>query len=268
MSNTSGKQLPIGLRYAAIFALDATGRPAASGLTAYEGLEINGPKTFTINIPKPRQVTHIGNDRVLAVDTLPPTEPITGELRASVNAFDVHALLTGTEVNTVGEATEIAHATDQQGNEPQVGLLLYQMSLNTADRLRCYRCFVIPRVVCIPVPPGMSDNPEDVTYLINPTPTNERLWGAALSESVDGYTEAGVFEYMCEGKPKLISFLGDGTEDEFSFPAAAPAKATAKIAVFKNGTEITGAAITKTTTKITFTVAPSLNDNITVFYEV
>lgn len=267
MSATSGKQLPIGLRFAAIFALDANGRPAASTTSAYEGLEIRGPKTFSLTPPDPRQISHMGNDRVLAVDILPPTEPTRGELRASVNDFAVHALLTGTQVKTVGEASEIAYNTDKQGSEPQVGLLLYQQSLSVGDGLRHYRAFVIPLAVCIPKPQGMSENPEDVTYVINPTLSNDRLWGDTLVLADDGITEASIFEYMCEGKPKLVAFLADGTEDEFLFPTSAPAKSTAKIAVFKNGVEIT-AGITKATTKVTFTSAPTLNDNITVFYEV
>jgi hypothetical protein len=267
MSATSGKQLPIGLRYAVVYALDANGRPAAVNTTVYEGLEIKGPKAFTLTLPDPRQISHMGNDRVLAVDILPPTEPTRGELRASVNDFAVHALLTGTSVITLGEATEIAHNTDKQGSEPQVGLLLYQMSLSVGDGLRHYRCFVIPLAVCIPKPQGMSENPEDVTYIVNPTLSNERLWGAQLVLATDGITEASIFEYMCEGKPKLVAFKADGTEDEFLFPTGAPAKSTAKISVFKNGV-LMSAGITKATTKVTFTSAPTLNDNITVFYEV
>ena len=85
MAATSGKQLAVGMRRAVIFALDANGYPAAIGVTAYEGIEVVGPKAFTLTVPDARRIVHTGNDRVLALDYLPPTEPYSVVLRVPSN---------------------------------------------------------------------------------------------------------------------------------------------------------------------------------------
>jgi hypothetical protein len=268
MTAATGKQLPVGLRSAIIFALTAAGFPAGNDdIIPYEGVAFSGPKAFTLTIPEPRKITHTGGDRPLAVDYLPPTDAASGELRVADYRQDIHAILTGVASGSVGEAVETGHANSKQGFEPQVGLLLYQQSLDLATGARRWRSIIIPKALCIPQPGGFADSPQDVVYKIAPQVVTARLWGDTLVLGTDGYESAQFFEYMTENPPKIISFLGDGAEDEFSFPAGALAKAEAKVAVFKDGVAITGAAVTITTAKVTFTAAPALNSNVTIFYE-
>lgn len=268
MTAATGKQLPVGLRSVVIFALTAAGYPAGvDHATPYEGLAFTGPKAFNLTVPEPKKTTHTGADRPLATDFLPPTEASSAELRVADYRQDIHAILTGIASGSVGEAVETGHASSQQGFEPQVGILLYQQSLDLASGARRWRSIVIPKALCIPQPGSFADSPQDVVYKISPQVVTARLWGKPLVLATDGYTSAQFFEYMTENPPKIISFLGDAVEDEFSFPAGALAKADTKVAAFKNGSPITGAAITITTSKVTFTVAPALNDNITIWYE-
>jgi len=267
MGVASESQLPVGLRHVRVFELNAAGRPAASDSTPYAGLEIKGPKAFSLSVPAPRKITHYGADRVLATDWLPPNEGASGELRASVHDLAIHALLSGVEVGTIGEAKEVGHATSQQGKEPQVGLLLYQQSVDLVSGAQQYHAIIMPRVKCLPQPAGMGENPEDRIYQIAPAVVSKRLWGTPLSAVTDGITDAQYFEYACEGEPRVVAFKGDGVEDEFSFEAAYPAKATGKVAVFVNGTAQT-TGVTVAETMITFTTAPENDADIVVFYEV
>ena len=54
MTATSGQQLSVGLRYAAVFPLNANGYPNATSTTACEGLEFGGPKAFELSVPDVR----------------------------------------------------------------------------------------------------------------------------------------------------------------------------------------------------------------------
>lgn len=268
MGATSGKQMAVGLRYAVAFALNSSGTPAASSTTVYEGVQFEGAKAYELTFPEARRITHVGDDRVLAVDYLPPTESVAGKLQAAKNNFTLDALLSGVKTATIGEATVIAKVTDQQGVEPQIGLLLYQQSLDAVSRLRRWRWHILPLTKVIPLGSGMGDQAAVFDYQIAPTPTVNHLWGTALSSGTEGATEAVVIEGMSEGKPIVVAFEGDGVEDEFLFPTSKPAINTSKVAVWQNGVAVpAGAALTVTTTKITFTAAPADGDRVVVFYE-
>ncbi len=267
MSTPSGKFLAVGARSAVVFALNANGRPDASSPTPYEGLDFSGPKAFSLTVPEPRRIVHTGADRVLAVDFLPATEPATGELRVPHDNHEIDALLTATNAYAVAEAAFMSEGTDKQGFEPQVGLLLYQQALDMDSGLRRWRGFVIPKARCIPMTPGMEENPVDVRYALAMTPVTQHLWGAALSVGTEGVTEAQFFRFITEYKPKVVAFKGDGATTDFLFPSDAPAVNVDKIAAWQNGTDVTS-GITKATTGITFSVAPADGDDIVVWYEV
>jgi len=187
-------------------------------------------------------------------------------MQTAKNNFTLDALLSGVDVATIGEAKILARATDQQGYEPQIGLLLYQQSLDASSRLRRWRWHILPMTKVVPMAAGMSDQAATFDYQIAPTPTNYHLWGTALALNTEGATEAVVIEGMSEGKPNIVAWLGDGTEDEFLFPTSKAAIDVDKVEVWKNGT-LVSSGLTVTTTKITFAVAPALNDRIVAFYE-
>lgn len=268
MANTSGKQLSVGLRYVAAFALDTAGYPAAtSASTPYQGIQFEGSKAFTLTQPEPRQISHSGDDRLLDRDVLPPLEGATAQLKVAKTNDPLDALLSNVLQGYTGEASRIPLMTDQQGFEPQVGLLMFQQSLDSSGAARGQRrwkCYMVPRAVAIPINTGMEENPSEMTYSVTPYVTNAELMGRLLTDVADGATEAQMIRYMTQGKPKLIAYLGDGVEDVFALVGTAVA--VAKVTVYVNGVEQTS-GITKTTTNVTFTSPPASNANVSIFYE-
>lgn len=268
MATTSGKQLSVGLRRAVLFALDADGFPLATGTGAYTGIEVIGPKAFDLTIPDARRITHTGNDRVLAIDYLPPTEPVTGELRVGASDIEAKALLTNVETFTVGEANLMPWGTEQQGSELDVGLLLFQQALDATTKSRRWKFYVIPKARAIPAPASMNENPAEDRYQIAPNPTGYHLWGTALALNTEGAIEMSMAEGMAEGRPNIIAFLGDGSEDTFLFPVDKPPTDVAKVVVWVDGVLQTPTELgTITTTEIPFDVIPGASAVIVVYYE-
>lgn len=270
MAATSGIMLPVGLRHVQVFALDANGRPAATSTTAYEGIQITGAKAFDAQFPDPRQIEHSGDDYLLGRDIMPALTGGTITLSAAKSNFTAHALLTGTTITTIGEATEIGHLTSKQGFESQVGLIFWQQAVDAAggavNGLRRWRAIMLPKCYAIPKPQGMGENAIDVSYNVTPQIVTQRLWGVTLTAGVEAYLTAQSFEYMCEYKPKVVSWKGDNTVTKFTFPADAQAVATAKIHVVTiNG--VADATVTKAVDGVTPTAKPGASDIITCFYE-
>lgn len=278
MPTVTGIMLPVGFRSATLFALDSSGRPAASSTTAYEGVQIEGAKTLAISTPQPRRYFHPGDDIVLDTDSLPPLEGVTGELRAAKVNQVVHALVTGTNkflLGTAAEAYAVGYGTDKQGFEPQMGILGFQQAKDaqlggSALGTRRWRGIILFKSTVIPRGTGMSENPEDSSYDITPAIVTKHLWGKSFATGTEGFTMASYIDLMTEGKPKVVAFLGDNATTAFSLPAAYPAYSASKVLVWQNGVQKTtggGGLASISTTTITFSVAPATSDNITVFYE-
>lgn len=270
MANTSGKQLSVGVRRAVIFQIDADGFPLAAGTQPYEGFEVIGPKAFTLTIADSRKISHVGNDRVLAIDYLPPTEADSGELRVASSDIQLKAALSGVSPFNVGESTAMAWGTDERGNETDAALLLFQQSLDAYTRSRRWKYYILPKARVVPAPASMDENPAEDRYVIGPNPTTFHLWGTAMEGDTEGATEAGIIEGMAEGRPNIVAFKGDGATVAFLLPATKPAISAAKVAVWHNGVEVTtggGGLASLTTTTVTFSVAPALDDVVVAYYE-
>ena len=269
MANASGKQLAVGLRRAVLFALDANGYPAAPGTTVYEGIEIVGPKAFALTIPEARKISHTGNDRVLALDYLPPLEGVSGELRVASNDIVAKALVTAVNTFLIAESNLMAWGTDKQGSEVDLGMLLFQQSLDTSTKSRRWKFYLMPKARVIPAPASMDENAAEDLYRVAPNPTTKHLWGTALVSGTEGATEMALAEGMSEGKPNIVAFKGDGAATAFALPTDKPATATAKMKVWKNGTvQTVGSGLaTLTVTTATFTAAPASGDMVVIFYE-
>jgi len=223
---STGKQLPVGLRYVTVYELLSTGMPEAGAVpaTPYEGIEFSGPKAFTLNVPEARKITHIGEDRPLAIDYLPPTDGMDGELQVSPSEFNVVAALGDIVMETVAEKTFVPLSSDKQGFEPQVGVLMYQQSLDVDSGVRTYRSFIIPSARCVYMPAGMGQDTEDNRYKIAPAVTNQHLWGTDLVLGTDGCTSIQAIELHTVGRPMLCAWqsAGGGGTTEFNFPTSKP----------------------------------------------
>jgi len=266
MGVTSGKQFGVGLRHAQVFELDASGYPAATNATAYEGYEIVGPKAFDLTTPDPRKIFHTGNDRLLAQDFLPTLEGASGALRVSRNDYDVFATMTGTKKATIGAATVIGYATDKQGSEPDLGMLLFQQSKDGVTKLRRWRAYILPVANANIKPSSMNDNGAEYEYNILPLVATQHLWGVDFDDDVEGFTEAQLIETMTENQPWIAAFKATGAEKAYSLTHKAVS--TAKIHVVTKAGVAQTTGYTMTTSAITFTDTPAANSMIVAFYEI
>lgn len=262
----------VGLRSITIFALNTDGYPAAtSSTTAYEGLSISGARSITINDPEPQQISHYGDDRVFALDVLPATEPITGELTVGKVNDTVDAALTGQNSFTVGEAKFFGLGTDEKGDEQQVGVIAYRQTLDTtpgAAQLRRWESYIIPATYLIPRAGNWDQNPEERMYTIRPQVSSKHLWGATFTTTTEGYTEAQLVRGVTEYKPKLLAWKADNAETSFTLSPSVAGDNTAKVMVWVDGVEQTSGSITVSTNAVVFTTAPTTDAIVVAFYEV
>jgi len=274
MATPSTTHSGVGLRWVQIFALNATGSPNASGTAVYEGVQIEGAKALTLNAPESRTITHVGDDRVIAVDKLPPTDASSGELTTAKIDDDLEEILTNNNVITVGdgESKAILIATDNQGSEPQIGMLAYRQTLDTNKGSatygkRLWEWYLIPKAFVIPKPPSFNENGVEVAYSLFPQIVGAHLWETAFTVAAENAVEAQFARGVSEYAPIIVAFKGDGATAAFTFHADRPAQATAKISAWKNGVLVT-TGLTKATTGITFTAGtPANGDRVVVFYE-
>lgn len=269
MPVASGIQYGSGFRFGAVYEIDqTTGRlKGTSSSVPYMGSRFVGAKAWNLSIPKQRRIFHIDADRVGAADFLPPTETASAAIAVSADNMVLDSILTGNKQVTMGEATTIASLTSNQGFEPLIALLLWQQSLDSSTRLRTWRSYLIPRAKAIPMESGFGDKEIDGNYDIMMTPSSLNIFGASLSNSIDGATDAQLFRAMTQGRPALAAWLGDGYTTEFTYPSGyTPALSTATVVVYVDGVKKT-TGITITTTKVTFDVAPVASADINIFWE-
>lgn len=272
MSTTSGTRSGVGLRGVWVYALNASGYPNATSTSVYEGLQLTGARVLNLDDPEPRQIVHYGDDNVFALDSLSPTDAVTGELKVSKVNDTIDALFTGQASFTVGEAKLFGIGTNKRGSEAQVGMLVYRQSLDTDPDsstfgARRWELRILPRVRVVPIAGNFDDNAEEVSYKLFPALVTKHLWGASFSESTEGFVRAQVLRGMTEYPPRIVAWQGDGSTTTFNFPSDAQAATTDKIVVWVDGTEQT-TGITKAVTGLTFTSAPSSGAMIVAFYEV
>lgn len=271
MSAPSGIRSGVGFRNAVLFALNAAGLPAATASTPYEGVRITGNKVLTITEPEPRRIPYTGDDGIFGLDVLPPNEILTAELHTGKVNDELDALVGGIKKFTVGEMALLGINTDKKGYEPQVGMIAYRQAQDTDPEsatfgARSWEFRVFPKVQIISRESGFADTPDERVYTLVPAYVTSHLWGAAFTEAAEGFTRSQMIRGNAWGKPKIVAWLGDATEDEFLFPTDAQASAAAKVAVFVNGT-IQTTGITVATTGVTFTAPPAAAAVIVAVYE-
>jgi len=125
MSNATGKQFPVGMRYGSVFQLNSDALPMAPSTAAYEGLQFKGSKAWELTIPTPRVIVHTGDDRVQATDQLPSLDAATGILRVSRYDMSINSMVMNVNSFFIGEAQALSWWTDQQGEEADVALFRF-----------------------------------------------------------------------------------------------------------------------------------------------
>jgi hypothetical protein len=262
MTAPTERTLNFGLRFASVFALNASGSPAAADETYYEGLQVQGSTAFELNVPDSRKLTGLGEDGVTQVVYLPPNEAIDGKLNVEATDMTLMALLDSTKVRTEGEASLMGLGTNKQGFEPQVGMLLYQAARGLATGAVYWHSYIIPSAQVIRKPHGMNAEKGVTVYQIAPNRTTKHLWEQVFENAVDGFLSGQIIEAWSNNPLRITSFLADGIADVFTFPISYPTVNVTSVKVYVDGVT---AAVTAATTDVTFAVAPAANKRIVVF---
>jgi len=265
----------VGFRNLRVFALDANGYMAATtATTAYEGIRVTKNKVLTITHPEARLIIHHGDDRIFALDTLPPTEPLTGEVTLANFNLDFDALVGNVKVVTQNEAKMILVASDQQGFEPLVGLFAYQQGVDVDDTGSTYggrrwHFAMLPQAWVIKRMPPMNENPANPMYTVRPQFVTKYLTGSAFASATEGATQAQLVHGIVNYKPKLVSWLSATTGDAFyPFPTAYPAVlgTTAGIPIVCDGPTLKAAGVTYSTTGVTL-ASSTIGNIVSCMYE-
>jgi hypothetical protein len=272
MTTPTGVRAGVGFRHCQILAL-SSGYPAATGATAYDGVQISGARSLTITDPEPRNITFQGDDTIFALDVLPPTEAVTGELRVSKTNDAVDAVLAPDKSIAIGDAKFFGIGTDNRGSENQVCMVAYRQALeatpgnaNFGGRQWEFRMF--PKVILSRRESNLDENPEDRAYTITPQFVSAYPWGTAFSTTTEGFTRAQVLRGVSEYRPRLVGWLGTGAAETFAFNASYPSAATSKVAVWVNGTlKAYTTDFTALSTAVIFVTAPASDAHVVAFYE-
>lgn len=260
-----------GLRRVQIFALDSSGYPDGdqSGANGYEGRMVRGISAMTLNIPTMQRIQHRGQDRVIAQDYLPPTEAASGELRTVAQDLGLDALVTRTLLDEVAEATIGGMATDQQGNEIDLCVVVYRQALNTtpgAQQLRQWQHYIFPVARLVPRPGGASQGGgEENIYDLIPSVASKYPWGPAFTLQDNGFTETQLLRATSEYPLVMERFDGDGILTTFNL-SWTPIS-VAKTAAFVNGTASTVSSINSTNKTMTLSVAPPSGAVVIAVYQ-
>src|SRR5574343_1337495 len=110
MAAPTKKIFTVGLNAVRIYELDQDdGSIASTNATAYDGLSVGGPVTFTYEPPDPESISHPGNNQVLQRDVLPSLDASSGSLEVARSYVDTIAALTNVNVfNPVTDINSIA----------------------------------------------------------------------------------------------------------------------------------------------------------------
>jgi hypothetical protein len=155
--------------------------------------------------------------------------------------------------------------TDQQGNEPNVGLLVYQAAKKN-NGVTGWHFKFIQSTSLVPINGPFGDNNYETRYAMAPSAVTFAPWGEPFNIDDDGTESAGVIRGFSLKPPRLTSFIGDGAETDFFFATGQqPPDNTYQVfrAIAGVVTEVTS-GITKSTTGIVFAVAPASGAKIIV----
>jgi len=265
----------VGFRNLRVFALDSNGYMAATtSTTAYEGIRVTKSKVLTLTHPEARLIIHHGDDRIFSLDTLPPTEPLTGEITLANFNLEFDALVGNVLVVTQNEIKMILVASDQQGNEPLVGLFAYQQGLDADDTSaefneRRWHFAMMPKAWCIKRMPPANADAANPLYTVRPNFVTKYLTGNAFASTTEGATQAQLVHGVANYKPKLVAWKSTTSGETFyPFPTATPAVSgdTMGIPIVCDAAALKAANVTYSTTGITLS-STTVGNIISCMYE-
>jgi hypothetical protein len=282
MADAPLKAAAVGLRHGAIYTIGSDGLPEAptwgTADVAYDGSPIDGIASFTITIPDPQIIPHIGEDRVLQVDALPTQEPITAEMMSALTDLQLDALIQNVKVQTLNEMQILPRGTSQQGLEPDLIVWAYRQSTSmeaATKGARMWQGSFLGRAVIFPkLPAGEQGGKNERNFTVQPKVVTTTPWGVALTLAANGCLETQVFDVHTYKRSHFAAWKADGIVTAFDFSTGfTPDAPTVTTSVFHFdialGTivDITATATT-TVTEITPLVLPVAGDKIMAMYQI
>ncbi len=254
---------------ATAFPLNSDGSLKATTDQPYEGLEIDGGRSFDLTPAEGSFLVNIGNGRLRDTIYRAPREASRAELRVGYAQLDIIAALSGVLVYTNAEAKMVGRMTNVQGSEPDTALLLTQQG-HDENGLTRYLSYIIPKSKCIPIDSPFNDNALEVRYQIAISNSKKEVWGEAFTLVKHGFTESGYLQLITVNRPKIVAWLANGYDEIYPFPTAKPSVSPDKISLwnFTLGTEYTYTTdFIATAAQIDFVTPPDANDLIVAKYE-
>lgn len=269
-----------GFQTGVIYELNANGRPNGTTLDPYTGIEVYAAKLYALTLPATRKIPHIGNDRLLKTQQFPSQEVASGEISVGAEDLELIAALSGSTILDIAGLQMLPHMSDLQGQEPNVGMILYQAALAQSGPQR-FHFHMITSTKAVVRLPGFGPDPIDLVYDIAPDPVDRYLWGAEMAPLNDpsdpfsgvtdtGALEAGVWSGFGAGEPRIAAFVADGSESTFLFPENMQANDATNIAVFTAaGSVVTSysSGYTGALTGVTFDSPPTVGDEVILLYQ-
>lgn len=240
--------------------------PAEDG---FGGYEFQGPKNLTLNLGAPRAIVNTSQGRVNDTIYLPATDAKTAEFHLSYIDQVLFAKLGAVKTRTdIGEGRTMPFGTDKQGLELAGAFVISNLAFHDGDGNPQWHNYILPKVRAVVTMPSMDENALDVTVNLSLGSTRTHLWGQAVSELNDGATRLTGYDHITEYRFNIHTWLADGSEDVFLYPADKLPVSDAKVSVWNvtDGVEIT-AGIAFNDANIDFTSAPTAGDLIMALYE-
>lgn len=259
----------IGTRGGWFMPLDDDGLPSVRTTSAIpvQGTLISGIDTATTNDPAPQRITHYGQDRPYAADSLPPTEVGTVSVTSADGNLIVDSMIEGNKVRTIGNTVWRGGNTDKRGNEPIMGAYFYRQALDTEPgsptfgKLRQWNIRIYPAARWSPATASYEQTKTTKTINGTPTPTGQTIWGENYQESTWGNSYAEYTDGNANFQPRINAWLGNGTLTAFQL--SHPPAATDELLVWVGGTLTAPSAVNTSTTNPAFTLTSAAGTNAT-----
>jgi hypothetical protein len=263
----------VGGRGAWIFAQDASGYPSGdqSGAAPYDGVRLTGFQSLSLTLPDPQLIQHQGDDVTFAQDYLSPAELPSATLQTGKFNLDIDALLQGTLTNTIGDAQAGSMATDKDGTEIDVTLIVYRQALDTDPASaqfgkRRWQHYLFPKTRIVPKGGNIEQGAADPnSYNLIPSKSTTEPWGVVYSTGVHGATQVVMRRIIAENPLMLQRNTGNGTLDTFT--TIFTPISVAKTQVWANGTPQTVSSVSTVNKTYTLSAPAANNTAVVAFYE-
>ena len=257
---SKSKTFGVGLRYGAVYNLNSDGLPMPndSSATLIGGTLVEGIKTMPVTDPSPRRITHQGDDRALAQDSLPSLEAGSFQFTTSKTNQDLDAMLEGGKVRTINSNKYTGGNTDNKGSEPQVLFVAYRQALDgdkdssSYGKLRQWEGRNFPSVRITKLSPSYEAENTDITYEATPTPVKYTHWFEQFTETNWGFTEAEYVNDTSDYHPRWNFGRGDGTLTAFDLTH--PPVDDSSVSVWVGGTQTTPSSVNTSSANPAFTL--------------